>query len=551
MKWPASLVALVDYGIVDEVLRPLMSGKEAQVYLVRCGDEERVAKVYKEAEGRSFRQRADYTEGRRTRNSRDQRAVDKRTRHGKAQDEAAWRVAEVDRIRRLRDAGVRVPEPYEFVDGVLVMELVKTAEGEPAPRLGDLSFSAAEAGAIYDQLIAETVRMLAADIVHGDLSEFNVLMAADGPVIIDFPQAVDPTSNRNARTLLLRDVQNLHRFLSRFAPGRKVRRLGEEMWKLYEEGKLKEDTALRGTFKTATGPTDTAAVLALIEDAKQDAIRESRADFDDDTELDGESEYAVSSNSSAKSSRGAEAKSAGPALRRVVDFTQDKPKPAGRGSRSRTGSKSDEGGRGRSAEKGAGRRGRRSSESSGRSRSASEKESGSSSSGGRKRAGARGDAAEGRGQQERGTRSNQRSRGRRGGARDDQRGTDRAREGGQSSRGNETRPANPRRGSRPNAERRESSGSPTRTGDRPAEGSGSRRRSRRGRRPSSGGEGKPAAQDRNANSTRDASARRNEGSRDREQDRRPPSNDESKSPRKRSRRRRRRPSGGGSDSSSS
>ncbi len=303
MKWPESLAALVDYGIVDEVVRPLMSGKEAEVFLVRCGDEARVAKVYKAAQERSFRQRADYTEGRRTRNSRDQRAVQKRTRHGREQDEAAWRVSEVERIHRLRGAGVRVPEPHEFVDGVLVMELVQDAQGRPAPRLGDVELSREEAVAIYDRLIREVVRMLAADLVHGDLSEFNVLLGADGPVIIDFPQSVDPAHNRNARTLLLRDVENLHRFVRRHAPGHRIRRLGEEMWQLYEKGKLEPDTALRGTYRAARGTTDTRAVMALIEDAKRDAGRGGRSDDSGDD---------------------ATGSAAAPGGRRVVDFSNER-----------------------------------------------------------------------------------------------------------------------------------------------------------------------------------------------------------------------------------
>lgn len=329
MKWPESLAALIDYGIVDEVVRPLMSGKEAEVFLVRCGQEERVAKVYKEAQDRSFRQRADYTEGRRTRNSRDQRAVQKRTRHGREQDEAAWRVAEVERIHRLRNAGVRVPQPHEFVDGVLVMELVQDAEGMPAPRLGDVELSRAEAIEIYDRLILEVVRMLAADLVHGDLSEFNVLLAADGPVIIDFPQSVDPTHNRNARTLLLRDVENLHRFLRRHAPGRKIRRLGEEMWQLYEAGKLEPDTALQGTYRAARGKTDTGAVMALIEDAKRDAQRARPDDGSDDEPFD-------EGDGGAPESTQANAAPAAPGGRRVVDFTTERSGGRG-GSRARRG----------------------------------------------------------------------------------------------------------------------------------------------------------------------------------------------------------------------
>ena len=181
MRIPDSLASLAEYGAIQDVVRPLMSGKEAQVYLVIAGGKECIAKVYKEAQNRAFRNRAEYTEGRKTRSSRDQRAMGKRTRHGRAQDEAAWQSAEVDMIYRLRTAGVRVPAPYKFMDGVLLMEMISDAEGEPAPRLGDLDLEPEAAQEIYDRVMREVVRMLCAGIVHGDLSDFNVLMGAEGP----------------------------------------------------------------------------------------------------------------------------------------------------------------------------------------------------------------------------------------------------------------------------------------------------------------------------------------------------------------------------------
>lgn len=273
MRTPAALQSLVDEGIVDEVVRPLMSGKEAQVYLVRCGAALRVAKVYKEAQHRSFKQRAEYTEGRNVRNSRDQRAMTKRTSHGRAQDEAAWRNAEVDMIYRLRAAGVRVPEPHNFVDGVLIMELVTDSAGQPAPRLGDLKLDREEAGPIFDHLVAEVIRMLAAGVVHGDLSDFNVLMAADGPVIIDFPQAVNASGNQNARKLLLRDVDNLHNFIARFFPGRRPPPFAQEMWQLYERGELGAETKLKGTYRAPQVKAGTGDVLSLIADADYDERR--------------------------------------------------------------------------------------------------------------------------------------------------------------------------------------------------------------------------------------------------------------------------------------
>jgi RIO kinase 1 len=285
MKAPESLETLLDYGIIQEVVRPLMSGKEAQVYVVVANGVECVAKVYKEAHQRTFKHRSDYTEGRRTRNTRDQRAMSKRTQHGRKQDEAAWRNTEVDMIYRLRDAGVRVPEPLNYVEGVLVMELVKDAEGYPAPRLGDMSFSASEAETIHRQLLREVVRMLCAGVVHGDLSEFNVLMSADGPVVIDFPQAVDPAHNPSGQKLLLRDVENLTRFLARFAPGRPVRPYGPEIWSLYQANRLKPDTVLKGDYKAPEGKADTADVMALIADARRDeARRRAREEDDEDPE---------------------------------------------------------------------------------------------------------------------------------------------------------------------------------------------------------------------------------------------------------------------------
>jgi RIO kinase 1 len=273
MRIPESLSSLVDAGIIEEVLRPLMSGKEAQIYLVRSAGERRVAKVYKAAQDRSFRQRAEYTEGRTVRNSRDQRAQSKRTRHGREQDEIAWRATEVDMIYRLHAAGVRVPTPFHFIDGVLIMELIVDSDGDPAPRLGDLDFDRESASEIYDQLLRYVVQMLCADVVHGDLSGFNVLMAADGPVIIDFPQAVNAAGNQNARKLLLRDVDNLHHFLARFAPEKRRLPYAEEMWQLYQRGELTPEVPLTGRYRAAETKVDTSLVLDLIADAEQDERR--------------------------------------------------------------------------------------------------------------------------------------------------------------------------------------------------------------------------------------------------------------------------------------
>lgn len=273
MRIPESLATLAEYGIIEEVVRPLMSGKEAQVYLVIAGGEPRVAKIYKEAENRSFKNRAEYTEGRGVRNTRDQRAMSNRSAHGRSQDEAAWRTTEVSMIYRLQSAGVRVPVAYNFIDGVLVMELITDAEGNPAPRLAEVALDAAGATKIYDLLIREVVRMLCAGVVHCDLSDFNVLMAGDGPVLIDFPQAVDAAHNQNARKLLLRDVDNLHDFLGRFVRGAMRLPYAEEMWELYQNNALTAETPLTGTYRTSSRRADTASVLALIDDANRDERR--------------------------------------------------------------------------------------------------------------------------------------------------------------------------------------------------------------------------------------------------------------------------------------
>jgi RIO kinase 1 len=270
---PDALAPLFDTGLVERVVRPLMSGKEAQVYLVVSQGELRVAKVYKEAHNRSFKNRAEYTEGRKTRNSRDQRAIANRSKHGRAQDEAAWKSTEVDMIHRLYAGGVRVPTPYAFLDGVLIMECVVGPEGEPAPRLGDVSFDPQTAQAMYDLVIREVVRMLAAGVVHGDLSEFNVLVSGDVPVIIDFPQSVDTAANTNARRLLLRDVDNLHRFLSKWVPRAPRLPYAEEMWELFENNALTADTRLTGRYRGAARRTSDDSVLDLIRDADRDERR--------------------------------------------------------------------------------------------------------------------------------------------------------------------------------------------------------------------------------------------------------------------------------------
>ena len=268
MKAPPRLQSLIDEGLIDSVTRQLMSGKEAMVYVVRVGDETRCAKVYKEATQRSFRQAVDYTENRKVRNSRQARAMAKGTRFGRQATEAAWQSAEVDALYRLAAAGVRVPVPYNFHDGVLLMELVTDEHGDAAPRLNDVVFTPEDARAHHATLLVEVVRMLCAGVVHGDLSEFNVLLAADGPVIIDLPQAVDAAGNNHAKRMLLRDVENLKNFFGQFAPELLKTHYGEEIWSLYERGDLDVGSPLTGRFVRAAGPVDVGGVLREVDDAR-------------------------------------------------------------------------------------------------------------------------------------------------------------------------------------------------------------------------------------------------------------------------------------------
>jgi RIO kinase 1 len=270
MKAPPRLQSLIEEGLIDTVVRQLMSGKEALVYVVRYGDETRCAKVYKEATQRSFRQAVDYTENRRTKNSRQARAMAKGTKFGRQAQEAAWQNAEVDALYRLAAAGVRVPKPFNFMEGVLLMELVVDENGDAAPRLNDVLFTAEEARTHHQTLLGEVVRMLGAGVVHGDLSEFNILLASDGPVIIDLPQAVDAAGNNHAKRMLLRDVTNLRDFFGGFAPDLLNTDYGHEIWALYESGTLGPDTPLTGHFQRPAGPVDLGAVMREIDDARDE-----------------------------------------------------------------------------------------------------------------------------------------------------------------------------------------------------------------------------------------------------------------------------------------
>jgi RIO kinase 1 len=274
MKIPKRLQPLLEDGLIDSVSRQLMSGKEATVFVVVCGDEVRCAKVYKEANNRSFRQAVDYTENRKTRNSRQARAMAKGTKFGREAAEAAWQSAEVDALYRLAAAGVRVPTPYNFFEGVLLMELVADADGNAAPRLNDVAFTEAEALALHQQLITEVVRMLCAGVVHGDLSEFNILIAADGPVIIDLPQAVDAAGNNHAQAMLARDVNNLRNYLGQYAPDLLRTEYAKEIWALFEHGDLHPEVVLTGVYDVDLPPVDMDEILRGIDDAReQEALR--------------------------------------------------------------------------------------------------------------------------------------------------------------------------------------------------------------------------------------------------------------------------------------
>ncbi|MDP2834768.1 MAG: PA4780 family RIO1-like protein kinase [Pseudomonadota bacterium] len=268
MKIPKRLQPLLEDGLIDDVIRQLMSGKEAMVFVVRCGEEVRCAKVYKEANKRAFRQSVDYTENRKVKNSRQARAMAKGTRFGREAQEEAWQNAEVDALYRLARAGVRVPKPYNFHAGVLLMELVADADGNAAPRLNDLTFTPEEARTHFQTLLRQVVLMLCAGIIHGDLSEYNILVGEEGPVIIDLPQAVDAAGNNHARDMLERDVANLAGYFGRFAPELPATRYGKEIWALYEHGDLQADTPLTGHFAESTKPVDLHSVIREIDDAR-------------------------------------------------------------------------------------------------------------------------------------------------------------------------------------------------------------------------------------------------------------------------------------------
>jgi len=273
LKTPSALQPLIEDGVIDEVLRSLKSGKEATVYVVRSGERLLCAKVYRDMGQRSFQKRAAYQEGRKVRGSRQARAMGKSTRFGKKEQEAAWKNAEVDALYQLVAADVRVPKPYGYFNDVLLMEMVTDADGDPAPRLGEVDLLPQTALEYHAFLIRQVVRMLAIGLIHGDLSEFNVLVGRDGPVIIDLPQVVNAAGNNGALAMLQRDVNNLRGTLGRFAPQLLITEYAREMWSLFEKGELHADTELTGVFARDLSAVDAEGVLQIVDDAREEAIR--------------------------------------------------------------------------------------------------------------------------------------------------------------------------------------------------------------------------------------------------------------------------------------
>jgi RIO kinase 1 len=276
MKTPPALQPLIDDGIIDEVIRSLKSGKEATVYIVRSGTEHRCAKVYRDMAQRSFQQRSQYQEGRKVRGSRQARAIGKKTRYGRKEEESAWKNAEVSALYHLTAAGVRVPRPHGYFNGVLIMELITDVEGRSAPRLGEVELTAAQACEYHSFLIQQVVRMLCVGLIHGDLSAYNVLVGSDGPVIIDLPQVVNASGNNSALPMLERDVNNIRSTLGQFAPQLLKTDFAGEMWSLFEKGELQPDSKLTGAFMRAAPAADLKRVIIAIDDARDEAVRRQR-----------------------------------------------------------------------------------------------------------------------------------------------------------------------------------------------------------------------------------------------------------------------------------
>ncbi len=285
MKTPKRIQPLIDDGLVDEVISRLMSGKEADVFIVRCGDEYRCAKVYKEVHQRSFKKAVTYQEGRKTRNSRRARAMEKKSKFGQKEQETAWQSAEVDALYKVANAGVRVPKAYGCFDGVLLMEIITDENGDVAPRLNDVELTEEQAVEDHTQVMNDVMRMLCVGTIHGDLSEFNILLDEYGPVIIDMPQAVDASANNNAKKMLTRDVQNVTNYYGQYAPQLLETNYADEMWALYETGDLTAETELTGYFEKDEDEADVDSVIheiqAAIAEEEARLARIALADSDD------------------------------------------------------------------------------------------------------------------------------------------------------------------------------------------------------------------------------------------------------------------------------
>jgi len=287
MKIPKRLQPLIADGLVDEVICQLMSGKEATVYIVRCGSNIRCAKVYKDAKQRSFKQAVHYQEGRKVRNSRRARAMEKGSRFGRNEQEQSWQNAEVDALYRLANAGVRVPQAYGCTDGVLLMELITDNDGQVAPRLNDVSMSMEQALQDHAIVMQYVMRMLCAGLVHGDLSEFNVLVDENGPVIIDLPQAVDAAANNHAQMMLERDVNTITSYYAQYAAELHGSQYAREIWALYENGELHPEVELSGEFEETIHTADVDTVLQEIKAAWEEEQQRQQRLCDEESLLEG------------------------------------------------------------------------------------------------------------------------------------------------------------------------------------------------------------------------------------------------------------------------